>query len=135
MSKQLLRNNPHLIGKSFIEPGMRIIISYDEEKRGRLTLNGYAYPNISDFNLNYALKYLTYLTPFTYSLKQRRHTLRAGRFRASGLCLAKRRQISNLRFLTRAERRFFVPDLGRRIKLALSKKAAYKRDLASHGAV
>lgn len=66
--KTLLRNNPHLIGKSFIEPGMRIIISYDEEKRGRLTLNGYAYPNISDFNLNYALKYLTYLTPFTYSL-------------------------------------------------------------------
>lgn len=68
--KELLRNNPSLIGKSFIEPGVRIILSYDEEKRGSLTINGYAYPNISDSNLNYALKYLTFLTPFTYSLTE-----------------------------------------------------------------
>lgn len=68
--KTLLRNNPYLIGKSFLEPGVRVILSYNEEKRGTLAVNGYAYPNISDQNLNYALKYLTYLTPFTYSLTE-----------------------------------------------------------------
>lgn len=68
--KTILRNNPALIGKSYIEPGFRIILSYDEEKRGTISLNGYAYPNISGDNLSYALTYLTYLTPFTYSITE-----------------------------------------------------------------
>lgn len=68
--KAILRNNPALIGKSYIEPGFRIILSYNEEKRGTISLNGYAYPNISGDSLAYALTYLTYLTPFTYSITE-----------------------------------------------------------------
>lgn len=66
--KELLRNNPSLIGKSYIEPGTRVILSFDEEKRGTVSLNGYAYPNISESTLTYALNYLSFLIPFTYSV-------------------------------------------------------------------
>ncbi len=68
--KEIYRNNPYLIDKSYLEPGMRIILSYKENKRGALSINGYAYPNISDENLNYALKYLTYLSPFTFGVTE-----------------------------------------------------------------
>lgn len=66
--KSILRNNPFLIGKSYLEKGFRIIISYNERKRKRLSVNGYAYPSISSKVLDYALKYLTFLTPFTYGV-------------------------------------------------------------------
>lgn len=68
--KAIYRNNPYLIGQSYLEPGTRIILSYKENKRGAISVNGYAYPNISDNNLNYALKYLTYLSPFTFSVTE-----------------------------------------------------------------
>lgn len=68
--KTIYRNNPSLIGRAYIEPGTRIILSYNEEKRGRISLSGYAYPNISENNLNYALKYLTNLIPFTLGITE-----------------------------------------------------------------
>ncbi len=64
--KQLLRLNPLFIGRQYIQPGDRLIVSFGEEKRGRLTVNGYAYPSIAEETLDTALVYLTYLTPFTH---------------------------------------------------------------------
>ncbi|MBR6719819.1 MAG: LysM peptidoglycan-binding domain-containing protein [Clostridia bacterium] len=64
--KELLRNNPSLIGSEYLPVGKNLVISFTDKKRGRLSVNGYAYPSISKDTLNYALAYLTYLTPFTY---------------------------------------------------------------------
>lgn len=66
--KELLRLNPLFIGRQYIQPGERLIVSLGEEKRGRLTVNGYAYPSIAEETLDTALVYLTYLTPFTHRI-------------------------------------------------------------------
>lgn len=65
--RQLYRNNPILQGEPAIYPGQTLVISYQqEEKRGTLSVNGYAYPFIDKDLLQRTLPYLTYLTPFTY---------------------------------------------------------------------
>jgi spore germination protein len=62
---QLLRNNPYLVNRNYINPGEIIVISYDT--KGRLTTNGFAYPYINKDTLRKTLPYLTYLTIFNYS--------------------------------------------------------------------
>lgn len=65
--RQLYRNNPILGGEPVLYPGQTLVISYaGEEKRGTLSVNGYAYPFIEKDLLQRTLPYLTYLTPFTY---------------------------------------------------------------------
>ena len=44
--RQLLRNNPVLGGGSLIYPGQTLVIAFQGEKLGALTVNGYAYPFI-----------------------------------------------------------------------------------------
>lgn len=66
--RQLLRNNPVLGGGSLIYPGQTLIIAFQGEKLGALTVNGYAYPFIGQSELQALLPYLTYLTPFTYGI-------------------------------------------------------------------
>jgi len=62
---QLLRNNPYLENRNYINPGEIIVISYDTN--GKLTTNGFAYPFINKETLRKTLPYLTYLTVFNYS--------------------------------------------------------------------
>lgn len=64
--RQLLRNNPVLRGEDRIFPGQTLVISYQQEKEGTLTVNGYAYPYIDRGLLQRTLPYLSDLTPFTY---------------------------------------------------------------------
>lgn len=64
--RQLLRNNPNLQGKSMIYPGQNLVISYVGEKKGTISVNGYAYPSIRSDLLQQELPFLTNLTPFTY---------------------------------------------------------------------
>lgn len=65
--RRLYQNNPILGGRPEIYPGQTLVISYaGEEKRGTLSVNGYAYPFIDKDLLQRTLPYLTYLTPFTY---------------------------------------------------------------------
>ena len=66
--RQLLRNNPVLGGGSLIYPGQTLVIAFQGEKLGALTVNGYAYPFIGQSELQALLPYLTYLTPFTYGI-------------------------------------------------------------------
>lgn len=66
--RQLLRNNPVVGGGSLIYPGQTLVISFQGEKLGALTVNGYAYPFIEQGELQALLPYLTYLTPFTYGI-------------------------------------------------------------------
>ena len=63
---QLLRNNPILKGKTNIFTGQSIIIDYNTEKIGNMSVNGYIYPFIDRDLLIKTLPYLTYITIFTY---------------------------------------------------------------------
>ena len=66
--RQLLRNNPVLDGNTLIYPGQTLVIAFQGEKLGALTVNGYAYPFIGQREIQALLPYLTYLTPFTYGI-------------------------------------------------------------------
>lgn len=66
---QLLRNNPILGKLPTIYPGQTLVISYTQEKIGKLTTNGYVYPFIDQGVLRQTLPYLSYLTVFTYGFK------------------------------------------------------------------
>ena len=65
-TRQLFRNNPILAGSPTLYPGQTLVISYQGEKEGTLSVNGYAYPHIDQELLRSSVPYLTYLTPFTY---------------------------------------------------------------------
>ncbi|NBI65453.1 LysM peptidoglycan-binding domain-containing protein [Pseudoflavonifractor sp. 60] len=63
---QLFRNNPVLQGRDLIYPGQVIVVRYQGEPRGGLTVNAYAYPYIDRSLFRSTLPYLSQLTPFTY---------------------------------------------------------------------
>ncbi len=69
-TNQLLRNNPELMGLATVTPGQTLVIDYNQEKRGELSVNGYAYPFIDRAVLRQTLPYLTYLTIFTYGFDE-----------------------------------------------------------------
>jgi spore germination protein len=64
--RQLLRNNPILRGESRLYPGQTLVISYQQVKRGTLSVNGYAYPFVDRGLLQRTLPFLSDMTPFTY---------------------------------------------------------------------
>lgn len=64
--RQLYQNNLTLARRNTIWPGETLVISYDQEPGPPISVNGYAYPFISDTLLRTALPSLTYVTPFTY---------------------------------------------------------------------
>lgn len=66
---QLYRNNFFLRGRDGLQPGDLLVISYNQEKRGTLEVNNYAYPYITDDLMREQLPYQTYLTPFTYGIQ------------------------------------------------------------------
>ena len=66
--RQLLRNNPGLEGGDRIYPGQELVLSYQQEKQGTLSVTGYAYPNIAPALLQRTLPFLSSLAPFTLSL-------------------------------------------------------------------
>lgn len=63
---ELLRNNPYLSERNYIYVGEELVIHYDEEKRGKMATNGYAFPFINANVLRKTLPFLTYLTIFEY---------------------------------------------------------------------
>lgn len=66
--RQLYRNNPILGGSPTLYPGQTLVIAFEQEKEGSLSVNGYAYPFIDKNLLRSTVPYLTYLTPFTYGI-------------------------------------------------------------------
>lgn len=65
---QLLRNNPYLSDREFLNPGETIVISYEDNKIMTISTNGYAYPFININTLKKSLPFLTYLTIFKYNV-------------------------------------------------------------------
>lgn len=68
--RQLQRNNPVLGGGVTVYPGQTLVISYQQQFEGTLSVNGYAYPFIDKGLLRATLPYLTYMTPFTYGIRE-----------------------------------------------------------------
>ena len=62
----LLQYNPELITSHYLYPGQQLTISFQEEKRREININGFAYPHIRRDVLIRTLPYLTYLTIFSY---------------------------------------------------------------------
>lgn len=63
--QNILQNNPSIIGRE-IMPGEELVISFEGDKLGNTTVNGYAYPYIDREVLLRTLPYLTYISIFTY---------------------------------------------------------------------
>lgn len=63
---QLLQNNPGLANATRLLPGQVITIEYTNQKMGRISITGCAYPYINRSTLLKTLPYLTYLNLFTY---------------------------------------------------------------------
>ena len=68
--RQLRRNNPALEGGSTIWPGQTLVLAYEDDPAGPLTVNAYAYPFIDRGLLQRTLPFLSYLTPFTYGITE-----------------------------------------------------------------
>lgn len=66
---QLWRNNPSLGGGDSLTPGQELIIALPAPTLGSIDVGGYAYPNIDRAVLRKTLPYLTYLTLFTYGIR------------------------------------------------------------------
>ena len=65
--RQLLRNNPQLEGGTNAAPGQTLVLSFQQEKQGTLSVGGDVYPNITAGLLRETLPFLTTLSAFSYS--------------------------------------------------------------------
>jgi spore germination protein len=65
---QLLRNNPNIAERGYLEPGEILTISYNTS--GNLITNGYIFPFIQQHILLKTLPNLTYLSVFNYSITE-----------------------------------------------------------------
>ena len=65
----IYRNNPILGGESTIYPGQVLNIAYETPPLGEISSNGYAYPYIDKGVLRRTLPYLTYLSVFSYGIR------------------------------------------------------------------
>ena len=94
-AEALYRNNVFLGAQPLLHEGEPLVISYaDDARLGRIAVNAYAYPYIDEALLDYALPFLSYLTPFTYGisadggllpLNDERLLAAAGRYRNAAL--------------------------------------------------
>ncbi len=66
----LWRNNPILGGKTYIYPGQTLNISFAPPPLGDISVNGYVYPFVDRDVLRKTLPYLTYLSIFSYGIRE-----------------------------------------------------------------
>ncbi len=63
---QIYRNNPQLQALPSLMEGEELVISFQQQKEGVMSVNGYAYAFIDRDLYRETLPYLSYVTPFTY---------------------------------------------------------------------
>lgn len=71
--RQLYRNNPDLILKTYIYPGDPVIISYKNPPSTKITCAGYAYPFIDIPLFMQTLPYVSDFNSFTYEITEEGH--------------------------------------------------------------
>lgn len=67
---ELLQNNPFLTSRPLLFAGQELVIFFVDEKLRTVLVNSYAYPNIDELVLEYALPFLTQLTIFGYGFRR-----------------------------------------------------------------
>ena len=67
---EIWQNNPDLRGEDRIYPGQVLVIRYEGDRDRTVAVNGYAYPFIDKSVLKQTLPFLTYLSIFTYGLRE-----------------------------------------------------------------
>lgn len=67
--RELYRRNPILGGQPTLYPGQTLVLRYTDPPGPPLTVNSYAYPFIDQDLYRRTLPYLTYISPFTYSVQ------------------------------------------------------------------
>lgn len=67
--QELYQNNPELSFGEPLYPGQVLVIQFEGEKRRTISVNGYAYPFVNRQVLRRTLPYLTYLSIFSYGMR------------------------------------------------------------------
>lgn len=68
--QELYQNNPELADRTPIYTGQILTISFQGKKERTLSINGYAYPHVNRYVLRRTLPYLSYLSIFSYGMRQ-----------------------------------------------------------------
>lgn len=68
--RQLLRNNPALMGRYQIFPGQSLVLAYEDNPTREIVSYGYAYPSIDRQQYQAILPYLTAVAPFTHPVAE-----------------------------------------------------------------
>lgn len=68
--QELYQNNPELADRNPIYTGQVLTISFQGKKERNLSINGYAYPHVNRHVLRRTLPYLSYLSIFSYGMRQ-----------------------------------------------------------------
>ncbi len=66
----LWQNNPGLGGRDRLYPGQTLVLRYRDAPQRQIEVNGYAYPFVDPELLRAILPFTTYLTPFTYGIRE-----------------------------------------------------------------
>ncbi|MDW2796817.1 LysM peptidoglycan-binding domain-containing protein [Clostridium boliviensis] len=74
----LLRNNPTLSDRNYLNPGETIVITYQTKKTRTIATNGYTFSYIDKAVLKKTLPYLTYLSIFNYTATDKGEIIPAG---------------------------------------------------------
>lgn len=64
--KQLYRNNPFLLDRTYLLAGQQIVITYEAEEKAPLEVTGYVYPFVAGHIIQEALLYIEELLIFSY---------------------------------------------------------------------
>lgn len=67
--REIYRNNPQLNALPTIFPGQELVLSYQQQRIGSISVSGYAYPYIDMALLRRTMPFLTYIIPFTYGIQ------------------------------------------------------------------
>ncbi len=68
--QELYQNNPELTQYEPLSENQILVISFEGEKRRTISINGYAYPFVNQELLRRTLPFLTFLSIFSYGMKE-----------------------------------------------------------------
>ena len=68
--RALLRNNPLILESGTLYEGQTVVVAFDKPPQTTVAVNGYVYPNVDRELLRQTLPFLTYLTIFSYGIRQ-----------------------------------------------------------------
>lgn len=69
-AKQIYRNNPFLLDRTYLAAGQQIVIAYEGDDRTEKVVTGYVYPFVSGYILREALLYIDDLLIFSYGFTE-----------------------------------------------------------------